>query len=183
MFQQSPPALLVEALKIHGLDDQPIRFSTSTDLSAEGRPERQWLLLCGRRLVLLSEKESPRVLHTWTVDETQTFRTHAGVGSGFLQARIGGVWVDVVRYSNGLAGRFVTLAAKLEAMCDGGEFVVRPEDEIDDRRCPGCGLALSFAGDPRPRAFHHAPQPQPGAGLRRERQTASRRGRQSLSHS
>jgi ATP-binding cassette subfamily B protein len=154
MFQQSPPALVVEALKSHGLEDQPILFSTSTDLSAEGRPERQWLLLCGRRLMLLTENETPRVLHTWTVDEAETFRTHAGVGSGFLQARIGGVWVDVVRYSNSLAGRFVKLAAKLEAMHDGSAFAVRPEDEIDDRRCPGCGLALSYAGDVCPRCIN-----------------------------
>ncbi len=154
MFQQSPPASVIEALHSHNLDDQPILFSTSTDLSAEGRPERQWLLLCGRRLVLLTEEDTPRVLHTWTVEEAETFRTHAGVGSGFLQARIGGVWVDVVRYSNSLAGRFVKLAAKLEAMCDGGEFLVCPEDEIDDRRCPGCGLALSFAGDVCPRCIN-----------------------------
>ncbi len=153
MFQQSPPASVMEALQSHGFDDQSILFSTSTDLSAEGRPEQQWLILCGRRLVLLSE-EKPRLLHTWTVDEAETFRTHAGVGSGFLQARIGGVWVDVVRYSNSLAGRFVKLAAKLEAMRDGSEFIVCPEDEIDDRRCPGCGLALSFAGDVCPRCIN-----------------------------
>ncbi|HEY7328922.1 MAG TPA: DUF1854 domain-containing protein [Gemmataceae bacterium] len=154
MFQQSPPAFIVEALKSHGLEDQPILFSTSTDLSAEGRPERQWLFLCGRQLVLLSEDDTPRVLHTWTVDEAETFRTHTGVGSGFLQAHIGGVWVDVIRYSNSLAGRFVKLAAKLEAMRDGSAFVVRPEDEIDDRRCPGCGLALSYAGDVCPRCIN-----------------------------
>lgn len=154
MFQQSPPAFIREALKSHGFDDQSLRFSTCTDLSAEGRPERQWLVLSGRRLVLLSEDEMPQVLHELTVDEAETFRTHAGVGSGFLQARIGGAWVDVVRYSNRLAGRFVKLAAKLEAMGDGGEFVTRPEDEIDDRRCPGCGLALSFAGDVCPRCIN-----------------------------
>jgi ATP-binding cassette subfamily B protein len=154
MFQQSPPASVMEALKSHGLDDPPILFSTSTDLSAEGRSERQWLFLCARRLVLMSEDASPRVLHTSTIDETETFRTHSGVGSGFLQARIGGVWVDVVRYSNSLAGRFVKLATKLEAMRDGSEFVVRPEDEIDDRRCPGCGLALSYAGDVCPRCIN-----------------------------
>jgi ATP-binding cassette subfamily B protein len=154
MFQQSPPASVIEALKRLGFGDQPVLFSTSADLSAEGRPEQQWLLLCGRRLVLMSEGETPRVLHTWTVDEAETFRTHAGVGSGFLQARIGGVWVDVIRYSNSLAGRFVKLAAKLEAMHDGGEFIVRPEDEIDDRRCPGCGLALNYAGDVCPRCIN-----------------------------
>jgi ATP-binding cassette subfamily B protein len=154
MFQQSPPASIVEALPKYGLDERKILWAASTDLSAEGRPERQWLLLCGRRLVLLSEDATPRLLHTWTVDEAETFRTHAGVGSGFLQARIGGVWVDVVRYSNSLAGRFAKLAAKLEAMRDGGEFSVRPEDEIDDCRCPSCGLALSFAGDVCPRCIN-----------------------------
>jgi ATP-binding cassette subfamily B protein len=154
MFQQSPPAFLLEALKIHGLDEQPVLFSTTTDLSADGRPERQWLVLCGRRLVLLSEDETPAVLQSLTMDEAETFRTHAGVGCGFLQARIGGVWVDVIRYSNSLAGRFVKLAARLEEMRGGGEFVVRPEDEIDDRRCPGCGLALSYAGDVCPRCIN-----------------------------
>ncbi|HTU93469.1 MAG TPA: DUF1854 domain-containing protein [Gemmataceae bacterium] len=154
MFQQSPPAFVVKALKDHGFYDRPILFSTATDLSVEGRPERQWLVLCGRRLALLSESETPALLQTLTVDEAETFRTNAGVGSGFLQARIGGVWVDVVRYSNSLAGRFVKLAAKLEEMRDGGAFVVRPEDEIDDRRCPGCGLALGFAGDVCPRCIN-----------------------------
>jgi ATP-binding cassette subfamily B protein len=154
MFQQSPPAFILEALPSHGLDDQSLLFSTSTDLSAEGRPERQWLVLCGRRLVLLSEGETPKVLHELRIDDAETFRTHSGVGSGFLQARIGGVWVDVVRYSNSLAGRFVKLAAKLEAMCEGGEFITRPEDEIDERRCPSCGLALSFAGDVCPRCIN-----------------------------
>jgi ATP-binding cassette subfamily B protein len=154
MFQQSPPASIVTALEKHGFDAQTIRFSTFTDLSAEGQPERQWLFLCGRRLVLLSEGETPRLLHTWTVDEAETFRTYAGVGSGFLQARIGGVWVDIVRYSNSLVGRFVKLAAKLEALRDGGEFVVAPEDEIDDHRCPSCGLALNYAGDVCPRCIN-----------------------------
>ncbi|MHB1426747.1 MAG: ABC transporter transmembrane domain-containing protein [Gemmataceae bacterium] len=154
MFQESPPAFIVEALKEGDKGARPILFSTSTDLRAEGRPERQWLLLRGRRLVLMSEGETPEVLHTLDVDEAETFRTHAGVGSGFLQARVGGVWVDVVRYSNSLAGRFVKLAAKLEAMRDGGEFVSLPEDEIDDRHCLGCGLALSFAGDVCPRCIN-----------------------------
>jgi len=154
MFQQSPPAFILEALKIHGFDDQSMLFATSTDLSALGVPERQWLVLSGRRLVLLSEGETPAVQQALSIDEVETFRTHAGVGSGFLQARIGGVWVDVIRYSNSLAGRFVKLAAKLEAMRDGGEFVVGPEDEIDDRRCPSCGLALNFAGDVCPRCIN-----------------------------
>jgi ATP-binding cassette subfamily B protein len=154
MFHQFPPALILEALKNHGLDERSILFSTCTDLSAEGGPERQWLILCGRRLVLLAERETPRLLHTLAVEEAETFRTHAGVGSGFLQARVGGVWVDVVRYSNSLAGRFVKLATRLEEMLDGAEFVARPEDEIDDRRCPACGLALSFAGDVCPRCMN-----------------------------
>jgi ATP-binding cassette subfamily B protein len=154
MFQQSPPAFVVKALQRYGFEQRTILFSTATDLSAEGRPEQQWLFLCDRRLVLLSEDDPPQLLHTWTVDEAETFRTHAGVGSGFLQARIGGVWVDVVRYSNSLASRFVKLAAKLEAMRDGGAFAVDPEDEIDDRRCPSCGLALSFAGDVCPRCIN-----------------------------
>ncbi len=140
MFHETPPASIVRALENHSLGGQPVLFSTSTDLNAEGRPERQWIVLCGRRLVLLSDDETPRVLHTLAIEEAETFRTHAGVGSGFLQARVGGVWVDLVRYSNCLAGRFVKLAAKLEAMGDGGAFH-RPAGGRD-RRPPLSGLRL-----------------------------------------
>jgi ATP-binding cassette subfamily B protein len=153
MFQESPPASILQALENCGPGGARVLFATSTDLSADGRPQRQWLILRGRQLVLLSDGETPKVLRMLALDEAETFRANTGVGSGFLQARVGGVWVDVVRYSNSLAGRFVKLAARLEEMCASGAFRARPEDEIDDRRCGGCGLALSFAGDVCPRCI------------------------------
>ena len=75
------------------------------------------------------------------------------VGSGFLQALLDGVWVDVVRYSNRRASRFGRLATKLETLRQTGEFDIFAEDEIDQRRCPHCGLALSFVGDVCPRCL------------------------------
>jgi hypothetical protein len=41
-------------------------------------------------------------------------RAAAGIGGGMLQARVGGDWVDLVRYSNARASRFHKLARALK---------------------------------------------------------------------
>jgi ATP-binding cassette subfamily B protein len=154
MLLDQPPDPLLGLLEKHGLDDSPILLATSTDLAFDGRFERQWLLVSARHLCVLADGNSPHLRRTLPLDKVETFRAHAAVGSGFLQARLDGTWVDVVRYSNGLAGRFTKLANKLEAFRTEGSLVVRPEDEVDERRCPGCGLVLSYAGDVCPRCIN-----------------------------
>ncbi len=153
MLQEAPPEALGPLFTAHSSEESPL-LTTATDLSFDGRLEREWLVVGARELTVLSDGPAPRVLRSLPLEGVERFRTCGAVGSGFLQARVEGVWVDLVRYSNGLAGRFVKLANRLEELRTEGTLQLRPGDEIDDRRCGSCGLALSFAGDICPRCIN-----------------------------
>jgi ATP-binding cassette subfamily B protein len=135
------------------LNGLPVLFATATDLATDGRFERHWLVINQRFVTVLTDGPEPRVVCALALAEVESFRAHGVVGSGFLQALVSGVWVDVLRYSNSLAQRFAKVAGKLEELRREGRLSVRPEEEVDDRRCPRCGLALQFAGDVCPRCI------------------------------
>jgi ATP-binding cassette subfamily B protein len=136
-----------------GQTETPL-LTTSADLSPEGEFAEHWLVVAADQLVVLAGATKPRVVQVLPVAAAEQFRAHGVVGSGFLQARVDGVWVDLVRYSNSLATRFAKVATKLEQLRDEGRLVILPDEEVDDRRCQTCGLALSFAGDVCPRCLN-----------------------------
>jgi ATP-binding cassette subfamily B protein len=154
MLQEAPPSAVLEALENQGLNGLPLLLTTATDLSLDGQFERHWLVVNCRHITFLSDGPSPRVLLTLPVAEVETFRAHGVVGSGFLQGRLDGAWVDLLRYSNSLAHRFNRVANKLEQLRVDGRLDVQAGDDHDDRRCPRCGLALLFVSDICPRCIN-----------------------------
>lgn len=147
-----PPALLPVLGELEFND--PVLLTSASDLSHEGEFEQQWLAVTARQLAVLADEPEARVLRVLPVEAVESFRAHGVVGSGFLQARVGGVWVDLVRYSNRLATRFAKVAGKLEQLRVEGQLTIGPGEEVDDRRCRTCDLALSFAGDVCPRCIN-----------------------------
>jgi ATP-binding cassette subfamily B protein len=122
------------------------------DLTPGGQPQEHEVVLEGRRLVVRTGSP-PTEVRAVDVDRVEAFRAHAVVGSGLLQARLGGAWVDLARYSNSRAGRFSRLAARLEDFRTTGAFPLQPGDEVDECRCPTCELALAFPGDVCPQCI------------------------------
>ncbi len=59
----------------------------------------------------------------------------------------GGMFVDILRYSNREAYRFERIVQKLEKHRQGESFVITEEDEHDPRRCPKCSMMLDNPGD------------------------------------
>jgi hypothetical protein len=125
MLQEPLPPALPPLLGELDFNDPPL-LTTAADLSHEGEFEQQWLVVSADRLVVLAGGPKPRVLRVLPVEAVESFRAHAVVGSGFLQARVDGVWVDLLRYSNGLANRFAKVAGKLEQLRNEGELTVLP---------------------------------------------------------
>jgi ATP-binding cassette subfamily B protein len=146
-----PPALL-PLLEELGPADSPL-FTTAGDLSPEGDFEQHWLVVTADRQLVVLAGAKARVARVLPVAAAEQFRAHGVVGSGFLQARVDGVWVDLLRYSNRLATRFAKVATKLEQLRADGALVILPGEEVDERRCQNCGLALNFAGDVCPRCI------------------------------
>src|SRR5438067_13380508 len=82
MLQDTPPDAILD---LAGTPE--VRFATSSDLAPDGRPGRHWLLLTGERIVVVEDGEAPRVVLELDTAEVESYRAHAVVGSGFLQAR------------------------------------------------------------------------------------------------
>lgn len=153
MLQEPLPAPVARLLTARGFDDAPTLLATAADLGDDGRPGRSWLVVTPEHLVVATDDDPPDVVCTLSVADVETVRAKGVLGAGVLQAYCGGVWVDLVRYGSGLAHRFQKVAGKLDDLCRDGTLTLRPEDEVDDRRCGGCGLALNFAGDVCPRCI------------------------------
>jgi len=154
MIRQDPPGSVLRVLDEQGLNHQPPLLSTATDISMLGELQRQWLVVTADQVAVLSDGDAPCVLCRLPLAEVKSFRANGVIGSGFLQARVDGMWVDVLRYSNSLADRFVKVAAKLEELRTEGELVIHPEDDVDPRRCSACGMTLQFPGDICPRCIN-----------------------------
>jgi ATP-binding cassette subfamily B protein len=165
------PGTIQGCLEEHELNHRPVLISVDTDFSLDGQFERQWLVVTSDHLNIVgSEGQSTqtdadcRLLssHAWSVAES--FRTVAGVGSGLLQMKSHGHWVDMLRFSNGLANRFHKVSRCLEqireAKANGTDrdgivrlLAVQTEEPIDPPRCPSCSLRLSTKEESCPRCM------------------------------
>ncbi len=153
MLHESPPEAILALVDHHGLNGLPVLLATATDLDLEGQFRKHWLVVNERFLSVIGDEPRPQLLRSLPLAEVESFRAHGGGGSGILQARVDGIWVDLLRYSNALAGRYARAAGKLEELRTTGVLSLSADDNRDDCRCPGCGLALQFAGDVCPRCL------------------------------
>jgi len=120
-----------------------------TDLNLEGHYEENYLLAEPDRLVMLAPPTRGRTAVRVVVAQTdiKEIRTRQGVGGGFLEALVDGIYVELLAYSSARADTLRKAAAKLKAWSQGEKPHIGPEDDIDPRRCANCGLPLQFKGD------------------------------------
>ncbi len=158
-----PPAVL-RTLDRAGLNHRPVLLSIDTDVSLDGHPAREWLVVTADHLSAVADTESGDVLRSVGWGEVDQVRTTAGLGGGTLQVRAGGDWVDVVRYSNSMASRFHKVSRALEQAREASASEGRlatvasiwsdadPRAEpLDPPRCPSCRLRLATRDTSCPR--------------------------------
>jgi len=124
-------------------------MTASTDLNLSGGYEEVFLAVWADRLVTLGRPgrgQSPVRIDLQRKD-IQQVRTRQGIGGGFLEVLVDGMYVEVLAYSNARADVFHKAAAKLKTWLDGGQPHVAPEDDYNPRKCPKCGMTLEFKGD------------------------------------
>jgi len=144
------PEDLAVFLRQEGLDPTRAWLCTSTDLNLAGSYEDVFLLVDDNRLVTVGRPNDrwPRPLRiNLTRSAIQEIRTRQGIGGGFLEALVEGVYVEVLTYSNARADLFHKVAAKLKIWVAGGQPSLTAEDDVDPRKCPTCGMTLEFKGD------------------------------------
>ena len=144
------PKDLTALIRSEGLNPQHAWLVTDTDLNLSGGYEAVFLLVekdclytAGR-----TDKTWPRTVRIrLRREDVAEVRTRQGVGGGFLEALVDGVYVDILAYSNARADVFHKVARKLELWLEGQPVRVGPADDYNPRRCPKCGFALEFKGD------------------------------------
>ena len=141
---------IAELAAKEGVDAREAWLSAETDLNLSGTYEPVRLLVLPTRLVTLAGQPAPGkpvVRVTLRKDEIQEIRNRQGVGGGFVEALVAGVYVEILAYSNGRSDVFHKAVKKMKDWLEGKPVYVGPEDDEDPRKCPKCGLTLEFKGD------------------------------------
>jgi ATP-binding cassette subfamily B protein len=133
-----------------------VLLAIDSDISLEGNPAAEWLVVTTDHLAVT---DGAAVLRNVAWPAVAELRTSAGVGGGTLQVRTGDGWIDLLRYSNALAGRFHRVSRALErSRADLAVGLpgtaVQLEGPVDPPRCPACSLRLAHGEDACPRCLH-----------------------------
>ncbi len=163
------PASVRGCLETQGLNHRPILLALDTDVDLSGSAARQWLVITADHFSIVEDPREPADGQACAQMPTQTplrsapttsvtaARTYTGLGSGILQLKIDGQWVDWLRFTNAMAMRFHKVSRMIERYCEADyahELLAMPtgdEARLDPHRCPKCSLRLNTASENCPR--------------------------------
>lgn len=150
------PSEVNSYLSAEGVKPEDITLSMASDINLLGNYTPQWVITSKDTLWVFDPSQGAKPLLKLSLSETQEFRAIAVFGSGLLQVKVGGIWLDVVRYSNSLKYHVGRLAKRLEQLCKGQEIIFTEEDDVDPRRCAISGIVLEYAGQISPFAVKNS---------------------------
>ncbi|MEX0775854.1 MAG: DUF1854 domain-containing protein [Phycisphaeraceae bacterium] len=153
-LRTSPPAAILASLQRRGIHVDDLAISIVSDINLLGQYATQWLMATTRELLVYAEAQQEEPLLTLELCEASEFRTVAVVGSGILQAKVGEIWLDLLRYSNRQKYYFGRTAKRLDQLRANEKITLSEEDDHDPRRCASCGLMLTFQGETCPRCIN-----------------------------
>lgn len=147
--KELPPALRTE-LEKSGIAVDSIWLCTDTDLNLSGSYETVYLVATAEDLFVIAAPSADYAKHIrrrLSRSEISEIRTRQGVGGGFLEATVDGIYFEVVAYSNARSDAFHKVASKLNHWQRGEKVDIGTADDFNPRRCAKCGIALQFKGD------------------------------------
>jgi ATP-binding cassette, subfamily B, bacterial len=158
------PGSVRACLEDYQLNHRPILVSIDTDFSLNGIRQQEWLVVTPDHINVLVTSKSQDVLVSIDWEHVEAIRTVAGVGSGLLQVQSEDRWIDILRFSNGLANRFHKVSRTLERILEGkrsgkdheGIVAILAEEplvDVDPPRCTKCSLRLSTKEESCPRCM------------------------------
>ena len=143
------PPELAERARAEGLRLEEAWMATCTDLNLQGRYEPVFLVAEPDRLVVVGAAPAGRSVLRIVLrrEEITQIRTRQGIGGGFLEALVDGIYVEVLAYSNARAEVFHKAVRKLQTWLAGETPQITEADDCDPRKCPQCEMPLEFKGD------------------------------------
>ncbi|MFM8931309.1 MAG: ABC transporter ATP-binding protein, partial [Gemmataceae bacterium] len=158
------PEALRSRLETMAANHGTILLSIDTDVSLNGHPAREWLVVTEHAVLVLGEVTDSIRQVPW--NDIRQIRTSAGVGGGTLQVKEDGDWVDLLRFSNALATRFHKVSRAMERqreLAEGKGKIAEDGDKppleevldgpLDPPRCASCALRLATKEESCPRCM------------------------------
>jgi ATP-binding cassette subfamily B protein len=131
-----------------GLKQTDCLFSLRSDIDLNGRLADVWLVVTETGAAALSTDSPGGQLLSGplTFKDVQKVRMLQTVGSAFLQFKVGGLYVDVVRVSNAEREFFHRARVQIERLVRGQPFQREHLTRPSEQTCPACGLPLPSRG-------------------------------------
>ena len=128
LLNQQLPQDLVELLHKEGVRTADAWLASQTDLNLAGSYEQVFVVAEKDRLITVARPSAawPRPVRIeMKRSSIEEVRTRQGIGGGFMEALVDGVYVEVLAYSNARADTFHKVAKKLEDWAKGKDVVTR----------------------------------------------------------
>lgn len=127
------PDRIKEVIEKRGIQEDDLTVATETDLDITGEYLESWVL-ANKEWVLVYriDPEDDTVILSKEIQlkTVEKVRMDTRVGSGFIEAKINGVYEELARFSNTHAEKFSKVVAQLRSLA-GGRVVVKSEEEIE----------------------------------------------------
>jgi ATP-binding cassette subfamily B protein len=140
-----------------GIAGDACLFAVPTDLGLHGESADQWLLVTASSIVALATDPAQAAPVAGPVDlrKADKVRCFQTVGSAFLQLRVEGLFLNVVRFSNARREDFSRARTQIERLIAGQPLLAGPLTRPSEVACDRCGLPLPGRGSECPRCHHH----------------------------
>ena len=111
----NPVRQMIQGLLPPGEDEL---ITVSADLSTDGRYSTHWIVVTGKRIVIISQDNTGDVMK-FPVEEVASVRTEPLVGGGRLEIERKGNPTAFVYYSNSMAVKYSEVARGIEQLRKG----------------------------------------------------------------
>jgi len=131
-----------------GITDKDCLFCVYADLALTGEALDAWLVVTRTSVLALPEggQTAKPISGPFALSEVDKVRVLQTVGSAFLQVRVGGLYVDVIRFSNAQREVFHRARIQIERLMEGEPLQEDYLTRASETTCPTCGLPLRGKG-------------------------------------
>ncbi|MCM8776770.1 MAG: ABC transporter ATP-binding protein/permease [Candidatus Omnitrophica bacterium] len=144
------PKTVIDRLEELGVSLKDIKLTAVADLDIQGDFTTVWVLVSSEKIMALPEKGRGMEVIVELKDVEST-RVYCTVGSAFFQARVGGVYIDIARFTNILRYKFERLSSQIENLRAGKLVDNKVLQEPHPLLCKTCGMPLREEGAACPR--------------------------------